>query len=112
MKNSNPNSIEGIARNRRGVRLDYITLGEDTDGASHVYCTFDETIFTFDETIFVVQNGKLVERFDLAGRSVDDYVKFVRDDVDDRNWENRDYYADDENPFEALARTIKTGVSA
>lgn len=105
MKNSNPNSIEGIARNRRGVRLDYITLGEDTDGASHVYCTFDETIF-------VVQNGKLGERFDLAGRSVDDYVKFVRDDVDDRNWENRDYYADDENPFEALARTIKTGVSA
>ncbi|AFO56536.1 hypothetical protein NJ7G_1289 [Natrinema sp. J7-2] len=66
----------------------------------------------FDETILVVQNGELVQRFDLDGRSVDDYVKFVRDEVDDRDWTDRHYYADDEKSFEALARTIETGVSA
>ncbi|QCW04935.1 hypothetical protein FGF80_04240 [Natrinema pallidum] len=105
MKNTNPNSIEGIALKRSCVRPDYIELGEDTAGASHVYRTFDETVLG-------VQNGELVQRFDLNGRSVDEYVKFVRDEVDDRDWADHHYYADDENPFEVLARIIKTGVSA
>ncbi|MDQ2050121.1 hypothetical protein RBH26_06450 [Natronolimnohabitans sp. A-GB9] len=74
MKNSNTNSIEGIARKRSGVRPDHIVLGEDTEEASH--------------TILVVQNGGLVQQFDLDGHSVD------------------------EDPVEPLARTIETRVSA
>ena len=104
MKNSNPNSVEGIARNRNGVRPAYIWLGEDTEGASHVYRTIDETIH-------VVQDGERVQRFALGARTIDDYVKFVRDEVDGRDWQNRRYYTDDENPFEALARNITTGAS-
>ena len=95
MKNSNPNPVEGIAHNRNGVRPAYIRLGENTDGASHVYRTTDETIH-------VVQDGERVEKFVLGSRSVDDYVKFVRDEVDGREWENRRYIADDEDPFAAL----------
>ncbi|WP_092935256.1 hypothetical protein [Natrinema hispanicum] len=99
MKNSTPDSIEGIARKRSAVRPNYIVLGEDTDDLSYIYRTFDETIH-------------IVQQFDLRGRSVDGYVKFVRDEVDDRDWAEWHYYTDDENPFKALASTIKTGVSA
>jgi hypothetical protein len=80
-------------------------LGDDTDGASHVYRTTDESIH-------VVQNGQRVQYFVLNGRSVDDYVKFVRDEVEDRAWENRRYIADDEDPFAALIEDIATEVAA
>jgi hypothetical protein len=97
--------IEGIARNRNGVRPTYIRLGEDTDGAFHVYRTTNETIH-------VVQDGERVQRFALGARTVDDYVKFVRDEVDGRDWENRRYIADDEDPFAALIEDIATEVAA
>lgn len=82
------------ARKRTDPRPAYIELGGDTDGASHVYRTIDETIH-------VVQDGERVQRFELGTRSVDDYVKFVRDDVEGRDWEDRRYVADDD-PFTAL----------
>lgn len=37
MKNSTPNPVEGIAHNHNGARLTSFLLGEDTDGASHLY---------------------------------------------------------------------------
>jgi hypothetical protein len=80
-------------------------LGDDTDGASHVYRTTDETIH-------VVQDGERVQRFSLGARTVDDYVKFVRDDVERREWENRRYIADDEDPFAALSEDIATEMAA
>jgi len=102
MKESDPN-----ARKRTDPRPAYIELGDDTDGASHVYRTTDETIHVF-------QDGQRVQKFVLNGRSVDDYVKFVRDDVKGREWENRRYVADDEDPFAALIEEIAdaTGVAA
>ncbi|MDB2249242.1 hypothetical protein [Halorubrum ezzemoulense] len=90
MKESDTN-----VRKRTDPRPVYIELGDDTDGAFHVYRTTDETIH-------VVQGGERVQKFVLNGRSVDDYVKFVRDDVEGREWENRRYVADDEDPFAAL----------
>lgn len=94
-----------MADTRSSVRPAYILLGRDTAGASHVYRTTDETIH-------VVQDGERVQKFVLDGRSVDDYVTFVRDDVDDREWETRRYIADDENPFASLTDNTNTGVSA
>ncbi|WP_323677590.1 hypothetical protein [Halorubellus sp. PRR65] len=35
-------------------------------------------------------------------RTVNHYVKFVRDEVDGREWENRRYIANDEDPVAAL----------
>jgi hypothetical protein len=92
-------------RKRTDPRPNYIPLGEDTDGASHVYRTTDETIH-------VVQDGERVQRFSLGTRTVDDYVKFVRDEVEGREWENRRYIADDEDPFAALVEDIATEVAA
>ena len=100
MKESDAN-----ARKRTDPRPAYIELGDDTDGASHVYRTTDETIH-------VVQDGERVQRFSLGTRTVDDYVKFVRDDVEGREWENRRYIADDEDPFAALIEDIATEVAA
>ena len=103
MKNSNSNPNEGTADNRGGVRPDYIELGTDTAGASHIYRTFNETIV-------VVQNGESTDRFDVA--DVDDYVTFARDEVADRDWANRSYFADDEWPFTELVNNVSTRVSA
>jgi hypothetical protein len=100
MKESDAN-----ARKRTDPRPAYIKLGDDTDGASHVYRTTDETIH-------VVQNGQRIQKFVLNGRSVDGYVKFVRDEVDGREWENRRYIADDEDPFAALVENIAREVAA
>ncbi|MEF8780793.1 MAG: hypothetical protein V5A46_08970 [Haloferacaceae archaeon] len=100
MKKSNSN-----ARKRIDPRPAYIQLGEDTNDAFHVYRTTDETIH-------VVRDGKRVQKFVLNGRSVDDYVKFVRDEVDGRQWENRRYIADDEDPIAALIEDIVTEVAA
>lgn len=93
------------AGKRTDPRPAYIKLGDDTDGASHVYRTTDETIH-------VVQNGQRIQKFVLNGRSVDGYVKFVRDEVDGREWENRRYIADDEDPFAALVENIAREVAA
>ena len=90
MKESDPN-----APKRTDPRPAYIELGDDTHGAFHGYRTTDETIH-------VVQDGERVQKFVLNGRSVDDYVNFVRDDVEGREWENRRYVAGDEDPFAAL----------
>ena len=98
-------STENNARKRTDPRPAYIELGDDSDGASHVYRTTDESIH-------VVQNGQRVQYFVLNGRSVDDYVKFVRDEVEDRAWENRRSIADDEDPFAALIEDIATEVAA
>jgi hypothetical protein len=99
------NESDANARKRTDPRPAYIELGDDTDGASHVYRTTDETIH-------VVQNGQRIQKFVLNGRSVDDYVKFVRDEVDGREWENRRYIADDEDPFAALVENIAREVAA
>jgi hypothetical protein len=93
------------AGKRTDPRPAYIELADDTDGASHVYRTTDETIH-------VVQDGKRVQRFSLGTRTVDDYVKFVRDDVEGRGWKNRRYIAADEDPFAALIADIPTEVAA
>lgn len=98
MKKSNRNP-----RKRTDPRPGYIKLGDDTDGAFHIYRTTDETIH-------VVQNGERVQKFDLNGRSVDDYVKFVRDDLDEREWANRRYLADDEDPFAAFVGQIADAI--
>lgn len=98
MKKSNHN-----ARKRIDPRPDYIELGDDSDGASHVYRTTDETIH-------VVQDGKRIQKFVLDTCTVDDYVKFVRDEVDEREWENRRYVADDEDPFAALIGQIADAI--
>ncbi|RZH67738.1 hypothetical protein [Natrinema altunense] len=90
MKESDPN-----ARKRTDPRPAYIELGDDTDGAFYVYRTTDETIH-------VVQDSQRVQKFVLNGRSVDEYVKFVRDEVEGCDWEDRRYVADDEDPFAAL----------
>ncbi|EMA31254.1 MULTISPECIES: hypothetical protein [Haloarcula] len=58
------------ARKRTDPHPAYIKLGDDTDGASHVYRTNDETIHA-------VQDCERVQKFVLNGRSVDDYVKFA-----------------------------------
>lgn len=100
MKESDAN-----ARKRTDPRPTYIQLGQDTDGASHVYRTTDETIH-------VVQDCERVKKFVLDSRTVDDYVKFVRDEVDGREWENRRYIADDEDPFAALVTDVGEEVPA
>ncbi|ELY53996.1 hypothetical protein [Natronolimnohabitans innermongolicus] len=105
MKKSDPNPIEGIARNYNAPRPTYIELGDNTEGASHVYRTSDGTIH-------VVPDGLLIQKCVLNVHFVDDYVKFVRDRVDNRDWADRHYYADDESPFEAFVRSISTEGSA
>ena len=72
MKNSNADSIEGIARYRNGVRPDDIVLGEDTEGTSHVYRTFDETIL-------IVQNGELIQRFNLDEMPINNHSFFTEE---------------------------------
>ena len=62
------------------TRPRYVPIGDDTEGATHVHRTADETIHVFDA------DGHWLERFDLAGRTVDDYVAFVRDECEDRDW--------------------------
>lgn len=93
------------AKKRTDPRPDYLELGDDTDGASHVYRTTDETIH-------VVHDGDRVQRFDLNETSVDTYVKFVRDEVEGREWATRKYLADDEDPMADLVDTIVTEVGA
>ncbi|ELY85786.1 hypothetical protein [Natrinema altunense] len=94
MKESDPN-----ARKRTDPRPAYIELGDDTDGAFHVYRTTDETIH-------VVQDRQRVQKVVLNGRSVDEYVRFVRDEVEGCDWEARRYVADDEDPFAAFVDQI------
>lgn len=104
MKNSNTDSDEGTANNRRGVGLDYVKIGTDTASASRIHCTFDEMVV-------VIQNGELAEWFDVADSSVEDYVKFFRDAVTNREWTGRDYFADGEGPFTELVTNVSTEVS-
>lgn len=61
----------------------YVPLGTDTAGAHHVYRTADETIL-------VVADGRVTHRLDLGSRSVDDYVRFVREETA-REWADRRY---------------------
>lgn len=98
MKKSNRNP-----RKRTDPRPGYVGLGDDTDGAFHIYRTTDETIH-------VVQDGERVQKFDLNGRSVDGYVKFVRDELDEREWANRRYLVNDEAPFDALVDHIADAI--
>lgn len=92
-------------KKRTGVRPTYIELGEDTKGAWHLFRTVDETIH-------VVQDGARIQRFDLDGTSADEYVQFVRDDVDDRDWATRKFLAADEDPFTDIADTLCPEVTA
>jgi hypothetical protein len=86
------NESDPIARKRTDPGPTYILLGRDTDGASHVYRTMDEWVYA-------ILDGERVQRFALVACTVDDYVKFVRDEMDDPDWKNRRYVADEENPF-------------
>jgi hypothetical protein len=49
------------------IQRNYVTLGTDKDGASHVYRTIDETIF-------VVQDGEITHRIDVGDRLVEGFV--------------------------------------
>ena len=62
----------------------YVLIGTDSRGAHHCYRTADETIL-------VIEGNRVIERLDIDGRSVDGYVRFVRDEVDGRNWVDRNY---------------------
>lgn len=99
MTRSEPNT-----RKRTDPRPAYTGLDTDTGGASHVYRTADETIHT-------VQDGKRIEEFVLGLRTVDDYVTFVRDNVEGLDGETRRYIADAEDPFAALADEVARGVA-
>lgn len=50
----------------------YIHVGTDTEGASHVYRTTDETVH-------VIENGRRTERYDLDAldKSVNDWLVYV-----------------------------------
>jgi hypothetical protein len=64
------------------IRDDYIHLGVDQSGASHVYRTSDETIFAIEA------DGTRSYRFDvseMSHRAADDYVAHVGDA---RGWED------------------------
>jgi hypothetical protein len=99
MTRSEPNT-----RKRTDPRPAYTQLDKDTGGASHVYRTADETIHA-------VQDGKRTEEFVLGLRTIDDYVTFVRDNVEGLDGETRRYIADAEDPFAALADEVARGVA-
>lgn len=67
----------------------YILLGIDDSGCRHYYNTRTETIRVVDGRVQVA-------RLDVAQRPVDDYVKFVRDQLDGREWADRRYRCADE----------------
>lgn len=72
----------------------YYTVGIDSRGAHHLHRTADDTIL-------VVADGELTHRFDVDPwipnvRSVDEYVRFVRDEVEGREWRERQALAPDE----------------
>ncbi|QGN05867.1 hypothetical protein Hrd1104_00215 [Halorhabdus sp. CBA1104] len=68
---------------RRGTdpRDNYIPLGTDADGRSHVYRTLDETIH-------VIDGDERTHREAIATRSVDEWMAFVEGRV---GWERRRY---------------------
>jgi hypothetical protein len=76
------------------IRRTYAPLGTDTNGASHVYRTVDETIF-------VIHDGRITHRIDVNGRLVDDYMTHVQDV---RGWRDRRYGFD---LVDQLADTIE-----
>jgi hypothetical protein len=53
-------------------REDYIVIGVDQIGASHVYRTFDETVLVIDD-------GEIEHRYDLEalGKDVNEWIEFV-----------------------------------
>jgi hypothetical protein len=63
------------------IRRNYVPLGTDHDGASHVYRTLDETIF-------VIQDGEITHRINVADRLVDDYIDHVETH---RGWADKRY---------------------
>lgn len=81
----------------------YLPLGVDTAGAFHV-CR------TTDETIHVVEDGTRSHRFDLGAHSVDDYVRFVRDEVDGRDWATRRYTLAEEDTWARVAERLAAGL--
>jgi hypothetical protein len=70
-------------------RPDYFEIGQDTEGAAHVYRAEDSTVH-------VVEDGQRTQRFELDDKTLDDYVRFVKDKVDGREWDIRRYTLSDE----------------
>ena len=85
------------------VRDPYILLGTDTKGADHIYRTKDESVV-------VVQEDKSIDVYDLQGYPIDHYVRYVRDGMDDLDWESRRYITDDENVFDELGKVIARSI--
>jgi len=63
------------------IRRNYVPLGTDQHGASHVYRTVDETIF-------VIHDARVTHRIDVDGRLVDDYMDHVKET---RGWADQRY---------------------
>lgn len=65
-----------------GVRDAYILVGVDNENCHHLYRTKDETVL-------VVRDGRVTYRYDLDGRSVNDWIRYVRQK---RGWKYRDLH--------------------
>jgi hypothetical protein len=95
-------TFETPTQNRTGPRPRYVPIGTDTQGDHHCYRTVDETIL-------VVSDERVTERFELANKSVDTYVRFVRDDVGGREWAERRYLLPGEMT-ERVAKAVREAV--
>ena len=62
----------------------YIMIGVDEEGAHHIYRTRDETVH-------VIRDGKRTYRQELHGRSVNQWINYVRGK---RGWKYRDLFVD------------------
>lgn len=90
--------IGGVSTHRRGdARDNYIPLGTDADGRSHVYRTLDETVHVIDGT-------ERVHREDVTHRSVDEWMAFVEGRV---GWERRRYGRGIEGMIEEIAEAVE-----
>lgn len=94
MKESNSD-----AGKRTDPRPAYMDLGDDTDGAYHIYRTTNKILH-------VVQECQYVQKFVLNGRSVDDYLNFVRNKIAGREWANYRYVANGEDLLGALVEQL------
>ena len=69
---------------RTDPRDSYIQIGVDQEGAHHLYRTEDETVH-------VIRDGQRTYRQDLDGRSINEWINYVRGK---RGWKHRDLFVD------------------
>ncbi|WP_306061320.1 hypothetical protein [Natronococcus wangiae] len=70
------------AKKRTDPRPDYIHLGVDTEGGSHVYHTPTESVYTIEDTNVAYHES-------LEGRSINVYMDYI---AERRGWTTRDMF--------------------